>query len=87
MQSGAEAAETARPSRVAAPLAGGLGRCKVTVPSCIFYQPFTPRRYRLTAARRFGVMVERLTSIPGVLAYQRDQVIDARSGAPVTGRD
>jgi hypothetical protein len=35
----------------------------------------------------FGVMVERLTPVPGVLAYQRDQVIDARSGAPVTGRD
>lgn len=31
----------------------------------------------------YGVMVSRLPPVPGVLAYDRDRVIDAKSGAPV----
>ena len=31
----------------------------------------------------FGVEIERHPALPGVLAYQRDQVIDARTGTPV----
>jgi hypothetical protein len=33
-----------------------------------------------------GVMVSRLPPIPGVLAYQRDTVVDARTNLPVTSK-
>jgi hypothetical protein len=31
----------------------------------------------------FGVMIERLTALPGVLSYKRDQVIDERAGTAI----
>jgi hypothetical protein len=31
----------------------------------------------------FGVTIDRLTELPGVLRYRRDQVIDAKSGEAV----
>ena len=31
----------------------------------------------------FGVMIDRLTALPGVLAYRRDEVVDERTGAAV----
>ena len=31
----------------------------------------------------FGVMIERLTALPGVLSYRRDEVIDERAGKAV----
>lgn len=44
------------------------------------------RPAELRAARRFpnyfGVQIDRLTSLPGILAYERDRVIDVKSGRP-----
>jgi hypothetical protein len=31
----------------------------------------------------FGVQIDRLTALPGVLAYKRDEVIDVRAGGAV----
>jgi len=31
----------------------------------------------------FGVMIDRLTALPGVLAYRRDEVVDERTSSVV----
>jgi hypothetical protein len=61
----------------------------MAVPVRLTALPRVPASYRASGKMDnfFGVMVERLTPMPGILTYQRDRVIDARSGAAVTGRD
>ena len=74
---------------------GGLTAMRVApeespVPSSLASMPRGPAQYRAAGKidNFFGVMVDRLTALPGVLAYQRDQVIDVPTGAPVNeGRD
>jgi len=47
--------------------------------------PRTPASYRAAGKidNFFGVMIDRLTALPGVLAYRRDEVIDEKTGAAV----
>lgn len=70
---------------------GGLTAMRVApdeaaVPAKLVSLPRVPADYRAAGKidNFFGVMVDRLTALPGVLAYNRDQVIDERTGAAVT---
>jgi hypothetical protein len=55
------------------------------VPPAIASLPRVAASYRASGKMNnyFGVMVDRLTPLPGVLSYRRDEVIDERSGQPV----
>ena len=61
----------------------------MAVPARLAALPRVAASYRASGKMDnfFGVMVERLTPMPGVLSYQRDQIIDARTSTPVIGRD
>ncbi|NUT01492.1 MAG: hypothetical protein HOP96_10995 [Sphingomonas sp.] len=52
------------------------------VPPKLASLPHTGASYRAAGKidNFFGVMVDRLTALPGVLAYHRDEVIDERTG-------
>lgn len=70
---------------------GGLTAMRVApdeaaVPAKLATLPRVPAEYRAAGKidNFFGVMVDRLTALPGVLAYKRDQVIDERTGVAVT---
>lgn len=74
---------------------GGLTAMRVapemqSVPASLASLPRSPAEYRAAGKidNFFGVMVERLTALPGVLSYRRDEVVDVRTGTPVSlGRD
>lgn len=57
----------------------------VHVPAKLAGLPRVTASYRAAGKMNnfFGVMVNRLTALPGVLAYRRDEVIDERTGTAV----
>jgi hypothetical protein len=68
---------------------GGLTQMRVEpadssiyVPPSLAGLPRVPAKYRAAGKidNYFGVMIDRLTPLPGVLSYRRDQVVDEQSG-------
>ena len=55
------------------------------IPAKLTSLPRTPATYRAAGKidNFFGVMIDRLTPLPGVLTYRRDEVVDEKSGAAV----
>ena len=55
------------------------------VPANLANLPREPAAYRAAGKidNFFGVQIDRLTALPGVLAYKRDEVIDVRAGGAV----
>jgi len=71
---------------------GGLTSMRVEPPDSSTYVPAQLASLpRVAATYRaagkvdnfFGVMIDRLTALPGVLVYRRDEIIDARTGTAV----
>jgi hypothetical protein len=88
----------ARADKVAAswngltPGKGGLTSMRVEpsesstyVPAQLASMARVPASYRAAGKvdNFFGVMIDRLTSLPGVLTYRRDEIIDERTGSAV----
>lgn len=55
------------------------------VPHKLASLPRVPASYRAAGKidNFFGVMIDRLTAMPGVLSYRRDEVLDEKTGAEV----
>lgn len=71
---------TGSPSIAIVPLAAGA-----SLPGRLAGLPVVPAEFRAAGKlpNHYGLYIDRHPAMPGVLAYERDRVIDARTGRPV----